>query len=67
MPEDVRQRIFDPFFTTKPVGKGTGQGLAIVHAILKRHGARAEVLSAPDKGTSFILTLPAASLPEIGL
>lgn len=66
MSEEVRQRVFDPFFTTKPVGKGTGQGLALVHGILKRHKARVEVLSAPGQGTSFVLTLPVANLPEIG-
>ena len=66
MSEEVRQRVFDPFFTTKPVGKGTGQGLALVHGILKRHKARVEVLSAPGQGTSFILSLPVANLPEIG-
>ncbi|MCA9241851.1 MAG: PAS domain S-box protein, partial [Planctomycetales bacterium] len=29
IPPSLISRIFDPFFTTKPVGKGTGQGLAI--------------------------------------
>jgi PAS domain S-box-containing protein len=29
IPEGLRDRIFDPFFTTKPLGKGTGQGLAL--------------------------------------
>jgi hypothetical protein len=32
------ERIFEPFFTTKPVGRGTGQGLAIARAIAERHG-----------------------------
>jgi signal transduction histidine kinase len=67
IPEAIRQRIFDPFFTTKPVGKGTGQGLAIVHAILKRHKAGVEVLSTPGTGTSFVLTLPVAAQTGIGL
>jgi len=58
IPEAIRSRIFDPFFTTKPIGKGTGQGLAIVHAVMTRHHARLECLSTPGEGTTFILTLP---------
>ena len=65
IPAAVRQRIFDPFFTTKPVGKGTGQGLAIVHAILERHKAGLDVLSSPGEGTSFVLRLPVAEQAKI--
>jgi signal transduction histidine kinase len=60
IPEAIQYRIFDPFFTTKTVGKGTGQGLAIAHAIMERHRARLEFVSREGEGTTFVLTLPAA-------
>ncbi|EFL51958.1 PAS/PAC sensor signal transduction histidine kinase [Solidesulfovibrio fructosivorans JJ]] len=60
IPETARARVFDPFFTTKPVGKGTGQGLAIVHAIMARHKAVVDFVSRPGQGTTFFLTLPLA-------
>lgn len=52
-------RIFDHFFTTKPVGKGTGQGLAIAHQVIvsEHHGA-ISVESTLGEGTTFIMTLP---------
>ena len=65
IPEAIRQRIFDPFFTTKEACKGSGQGLAIVHANLVRHNARLEVLTAPDAGTSFVISLPVAQQPVL--
>jgi PAS domain S-box-containing protein len=59
MPPHIQQRIFDPFFTTKEVGKGTGQGLAIAHnVIVDKHGGTIKVVSAPGKGTTFIIRLP---------
>ena len=59
MSKEVAGRIFDPFFTTKEVGKGTGQGLAIVHKIIKEdHGGSIVVESTPDVGTCFIVNLP---------
>ncbi|HET9627717.1 MAG TPA: ATP-binding protein [Kofleriaceae bacterium] len=38
--DDVRDHVFEMFFTTKPVGKGTGQGLALARSVIvdKHHG-----------------------------
>jgi PAS domain S-box-containing protein len=59
IPEKIRDRIFDPFFTTKPVGKGTGQGLALAHdVVVNKHGGAIAVESGAAQGTTFILRLP---------
>ncbi|MBA2595438.1 MAG: HAMP domain-containing protein [Chloroflexia bacterium] len=39
---------------------GTGLGLAIADAIVKTHGGEISVTSAPNKGATFLVTLPAA-------
>jgi PAS domain S-box-containing protein len=59
IPEAIRLKIFDPFFTTKEVGKGTGQGLAMIYgSIVKRHGGAVTFESKVGQGTTFIIRLP---------
>lgn len=59
--EELFEKLFDPFFTTKPEGKGTGLGLTIVKEIVARHDGKIQVKSEPDKGSTFIVTLPVYS------
>jgi signal transduction histidine kinase len=60
----VLPRIFDPFFTTKAVGKGSGQGLAIVRTIVKNHGGELAVVSDVGRGTTFTVRLPRAAAAQ---
>jgi PAS domain S-box-containing protein len=59
IPEEHRQKIFEPFFTTKPVGKGTGQGLAICYnVIVTKHGGKLTFETKMGEGTAFVIHLP---------
>ncbi|WP_051261291.1 PAS domain S-box protein [Desulfovibrio inopinatus] len=61
IPEENRDKIFNPFFTTKDVGKGTGQGLAIIqNIVVKKHEGRIDFTSEEGNGTTFIVMLPFA-------
>ena len=55
-PED-QSRIFDPFFTTKPQGEGTGLGLDIARAHVRRNRGDIEFTSRPGR-TEFRIILP---------
>ncbi|MGE3766143.1 MAG: sensor histidine kinase [Kofleriaceae bacterium] len=56
--DSIRMKVFEPFFTTKPVGRGTGQGLAISRAVIERHGGTLDFTSVVGKGTTFSIRLP---------
>jgi PAS domain S-box-containing protein len=59
IPKANQTKVFDPFFTTKPVGKGTGQGLAIAYGVIvQKHGGTIQLESEPGSGTTFIIRLP---------
>ncbi len=62
IPEAAQRRIFDPFFTTKPVGKGTGQGLAISYSVMvEKHGGEIDFITEEGKGTTFFVRIPMQS------
>lgn len=50
-------KIFNPFFTTK--ADGIGLGLSICSRLMEENGGKIDVVSEIDKGTTFILALPA--------
>jgi signal transduction histidine kinase len=65
IPEEIRERVFEPFFTTKAPGRGTGQGLAIAHAIVAdKHGGSLAFESEVGVGTTFVVRLPCAADAE---
>ena len=68
IPAAIRDRVFDPFFTTKEVGKGTGQGLAIVRSVVvEKHRGTVTFETEEGKGTTFFVRLPfAATAREAG-
>lgn len=61
IPEELRATLFEPFVTTKSEGQGTGLGLSTTLLILERHGGRIAFTTESGRGTTFRVTLPAAS------
>ncbi|HET9598962.1 MAG TPA: MASE1 domain-containing protein, partial [Anaeromyxobacteraceae bacterium] len=60
---EARAHLFEPFFTTKPTGSGLG--LAEVYGAAKAHRGAVAVESAPARGTSVTLVLPAADAEAV--
>jgi signal transduction histidine kinase len=58
MTDEIKHHIFEPFFTTKEIGEGTGLGMAIVFKIIQKHSGKINIISSPNEGAEFIITLP---------
>jgi CheY-like chemotaxis protein len=58
MDPQTAAHCFEPFFTTKGHARGTGLGLAAVHAFVTQAGGRISVDTAPELGTAFTLVFP---------
>jgi CheY-like chemotaxis protein len=56
MPSEIQARAFEPFFSTK--SRGRGLGLAVVGGIVRSLAGTVQLESAPNKGTSILITLP---------
>ncbi len=56
--DEYMQKIFDPYFTTKK--QGSGLGLAISFSIINKHNGFITANHAPEKGTIFVIYLPAS-------
>ena len=63
MAPEVQARVFDPFFTTK--ADGTGLGLSVAYSVVRQHGGRMAIESAPGRGTRIELHFPRASLEPV--
>jgi signal transduction histidine kinase len=64
IPAAEQARIFEPFYRAPDAVaaqiQGAGLGLSLVKRIIKAHGGRIAVTSAPGAGSTFSVTLPEA-------
>lgn len=65
IPAAIQNQVFDPFFTTKPIGRGTGQGLAIArNTIVQKHGGTLHFETDEGHGTTFVVRLPVEAIEK---
>ena len=69
IPEDELPRLFERFYRvdkarSRALG-GTGLGLAIVKHLVRAQGGEVSVTSEPNKGSSFIFTLPMHDIGQL--
>lgn len=64
MPPELLGRVLEPFVSTKAAGQGTGLGLPMVDAFVKKSGGQLVLDSEMGIGTRATLYLPLADPPE---
>jgi signal transduction histidine kinase len=52
---EAMEQIFEPYYSTKETG--IGLGLPLTKKIIEEHGGQIDVVSEPDRGTTFTVTL----------
>lgn len=65
MDSDTLQKAIEPFFSTKELGKGTGLGLSMIHGLALQLNGTLKLESAPGRGTSAELWIPATHAVEL--
>jgi len=70
IPQEELQRIFEPFYRVEANGRpavgGSGLGLAIVDVTVRAMGGTVRLESEVGRGSTFLVSLPAAGAPEGG-
>lgn len=56
--DEALDHLFEPLFTTRAASGGTGLGLATVRDLVEGMGGTITVITGPDVGTSFTVSLP---------
>lgn len=63
---EIRERVFERFFMdnsiTTILNQGSGIGLSIVKEFIELHGGEITVDSIPEKGTTFLVRIPAPQM-----
>ncbi len=62
LPEAVRRRLFEPFLRARPDGGGTGLGLFLSEALVRRCEGTLTAESQPGQGATFTVRLQPAAL-----